>query len=221
MASDSGTIENRLTSRMNAFLLLRRLFEKELDGETADAIRVGSAADVLLSVSDSPEVKTVVSQLSDFLSDATLDSMKTEYTKMFIGPTRPRAPYWESVYLDPRELLFLESTSEVRATYRSEGLEIKGEHGREAEDALPFELDFLAYLTRHAIEAFGKDDIDEYTRLLDVQARFETEHMLDWLPKFAERAAKVEDATFYPNLCAATERLIQDDLNLLRNLKQG
>ena len=42
-------------------------------------------------------------------------------------------------------------------------LEIKGEHGREAEDALPFELDFLAYLTRHAIEAFGKDDIDEYT----------------------------------------------------------
>ena len=88
---------------------------------------------------------------------AFVDDARAEYTALFYGPQKPLAPFWESVYLDPRELLFLESTADVKRRYESEGFRVNAE-SRVAEDSLAFELDFLAQLAQRTGNAFLDGD---------------------------------------------------------------
>lgn len=235
-----------LEARTAGFLLFRRLFEAELDRETADAIATEGVAGVLLAVDahtagetteeggpgsidtakaapsatsedlgqtrfSTKALESIAQTLSNPIDDPTLAAMGDEYTRLFVGPGKLGAPFWESVYLDERELLFLESTSEVRHLYEREGLQVRTENGREAEDALPFQLDFLATLSQRAAEALNENDADEFHRLVLVQAKFEAGHLANWLPLFAKRAAKTESPVFYPMLCQAVSDFIAID----------
>ena len=160
-------------------------------------------------------LENIAQTLSNPVDDQMLASMNSEYTRLFVGPGKLGAPFWESVYLDERELLFLESTSEVRHLYEREGLRVRTENGREAEDALPFQLDFLATLSQRTVEALSASDIDEFRRLIRVQAKFEAEHLANWLPLFAERAARTETPVFYPMLCQAVNDFVTIDRKMI------
>lgn len=205
-----------LERRTAGFLLFRRLFEAKLDRETADVVAAEGAVSAILTTDGSPTqaLESVARTLSNPISDQTLAAIGDEYTRLFVGPGKLGAPFWESVYLDERELLFLESTSEVRHIYEQEGLQVHTENGREAEDALPFQLDFLATLSQRTADALGAHDTDELHRLINVQKEFETEHLMNWLPLFAERA-KQAGGDFYPALCQAVTDYIAADEKVL------
>ena len=204
--------KERLDARTNTFLLLRRLFEKELDDQTAYSIAQTGAANVLLDCSTQPATLEAVRFFSTTPSDKTLDALRTEYMHMFVGPGHLAAPFWESVYLDDRELLFLENTSDVRRAYEREGLKVAAQAGREAEDALFHECDFIAQLSSRTSEAICQNNFEEAVRLLGVQLDFEKKHMADWLPLFANRAAEYASGIFYPNLCASVNEIVADDI---------
>lgn len=211
-------VRGRLDSRTNSLLLFRRLFEAELDSQTLGAIEQTKAAKVFTSCSDSKAIAEVVDRLSQPITDDAIEKMRVEYTRMFVGPGHLIAPFWESVYLDDRELLFLESTSAVRRAYEEEGLKVEAKSGREAEDSLPHELDFLAHLSARTAEALDNGNEDEATRLISVQHSFEKNHMSDWLPAFAERALACESDMLYPSLCAAVRDFIEDDIAFLERI---
>lgn len=196
--------------RAFAFMLLRRLFEAPVDVALAAQLRESGAADVLLSLNDSAAMRTIAEQLAN-ASENTLAAWENEYMQLFVGPAAPAAPFWESVYLDDRELLFLPSTTDVRRIYESEGLQVTAAAGREAEDSLPHMLDFLATLAQRADAAAQASDAAEVERLTQVATDFKRRHMATWLPSFAERAAKAPVGPFYPTLCQAICNAIAAD----------
>lgn len=214
--------ESTFETRTAAFLLFRRLFEAELDRNTADTIAAEHIAGVLtLAHEPSPAISSLAQTLSSALNDEQLASMHAEYMRLFVGPGKLEAPFWESVYLDDRELLFLESTAQVRHAYEHEGLQVHTEGGREAEDALPFQLDFVATLSGRTAEALAAGDPGEVRRLLDVQKDFEANHLANWLPPFAGRAAKATDCTFYPLLCQAVSDFIAADIKAISQMLEA
>lgn len=206
-----------LLTRTKTLLLLRRLFEAELDKDTAASMSDPDIAHAL-SAGTGAEGMRLTSLLSKSLDEEMLAALNAEYMSMFVGPGSPVAAYWESVYLDDRELLFLESTAHVRKIYESEGLKVNATQGREAEDSLPFMLDFLATLSHRALDHFEEGDASEFSRLMRVQLEFEEKHMNNWLPAFADRAMRADNPIFYPFLCAAAKEFISNDTALLKKL---
>ena len=206
-----------LEERTCALLLMRRLFEAPLDRAFADMLSDCGAATVLLELCDDAIVAHAADELTQPMSADALERAEADYTKLFVGPGAPAAPFWESVYLDDREVLFLPSTSEVRRIYESEGLAVNATTGREAEDSLPHQLDFLATLSQRAFDAMNRGDIAEAVRLASVSSSFEAAHMLSWLDTFAERAEHAEVGSLYPDLCHAVAAFIRADAEHLEN----
>ncbi len=111
-----------------------------------------------------------------------------EYTKLFIGPGALAAPPWESVYVCGEDLVFQQSTLDVRNAYRAAGFEAAG-YPRIPDDHIATELAFMAALCTQASDAAQTDDMDAVRVSLGRQAMFLAEHLGAWVGKFASRLA--------------------------------
>ena len=69
-------------------------------------------------------------------------------------------------------------------------------------------------------EALDVDALDEPSRLARVSLDFETDHMLNWLPKMAQRASDHSTHFFYPQLCTFAAAMIDFDSQLLEEIVQ-
>lgn len=141
---------------------------------------------------------------------AFLDDVKSEYTKLLIGPGRLVAYPWESTYNGKENLLFQESTLRVRQFYRKYGY-LPQEYPHVADDHIALELHFMSKLSQRALDAFQKDDLKETRSLLDGQQVFLKFHMLNWIPKYAENIKKSKTAHMYPQFAQGVDAFIQID----------
>lgn len=136
-----------------------------------------------------------------------------EFNRLFVGPTAPVAPPYESVYLSPDHLIMGEQTLEVRKMYMQENLQSQGQ-GHEPDDFIATELEFIAYLLTRIMDAqAAKNDIQiqHYTALY---LKFWTQHPSLWLGLFAQR---IREATHHPVFLALSEVL--DTLTTLTPIK--
>lgn len=130
--------------------------------------------------------------------DKVLASLTTEYTRLFLGPTKLPAPPWESVYVSKEPLLFQESTLTVRRSYLKHGF-IPQNYPHEADDHLALELDFMASLSGLAHNALEQSDFDKVTDAMEDQKAFLEDHLLKWIPQFAAKL-NASDTYAYGNL---------------------
>ena len=214
-----------LRQRMLALMLFRHAYAEEPDETLLELLASEPAVASIeaFAVDGHHELDRLAQTMRSLSQDAdaaqTIAALRREYMALFVGPQKIVAPFWESVYLDPRELLFLESTTDVRKRYEAEGCRIDAET-REAEDGIAYELDFLAHLAERSLEAWCRDDRQEFGRLVEVQHSFENDHLLTWLPLFAERAKGARTDYLYPTLCAAVAAFIAVDAALLDELAE-
>lgn len=217
--------ESILQQRMTALMLLRRAFADEPDDAFMELLGSKLAIEAIdtFAVEGQNELSRLAETMRTFSENGVpaslLEDVRSEYTKLFVGPEKILAPFWESVYLDPRELLFLESTTDVRKRYEAEGLRLDSET-REAEDSVFLELDFVAHLAERTLEAFRNGDRTEFDRLVKSQRTFEHDHLLNWLPLFAERAKGARTDYLYPTLCAAVAAFVAIDAAILEELAE-
>jgi TorA maturation chaperone TorD len=73
---------------------------------------------------------------------AAVERVGVEYTKLFVGPGRPAAPPWESLYREGGTALFGQPTFDMRRLLAQRGLKA-GEGFHQLEDHLGFELLYL------------------------------------------------------------------------------
>lgn len=222
MENPRNATEAIFHQRHLALLLFRRAFAEEPDeaflesmasAPAIEAIEVFAPADPqLAALTDVMRALPQAGEAARFL-----DAARSEYTALFIGPAKVIAPFWESVYLDPRELLFLESTANVRKRYEAEGYRVNTAT-HEPEDSIAFELDFIACLAERTLAALRDGNDEEVARLMRVQLAFEHDHMLTWLPQFAQRAQNASTAHLYPMLCAAVAAFVAVDARILEEL---
>ncbi len=141
-----------------------------------------------------------------------IDSLKVDYTRLFMGPYRLLAPPYGSVYMEKNGMVMGDSTMDAKQRYREAGLNLTL---KEAPDHVAIELEFMHFLIFKEIEALAGDDMDRGIDLLQKQKAFLQIHLGAWVAEFARNVEDNAETDFYRNLAQATQRFVLDDLNLL------
>ncbi|HWR41206.1 MAG TPA: molecular chaperone TorD family protein [Patescibacteria group bacterium] len=156
-------------------------------------------------------IKQVIDYMSkqDVLSEAVFDNLHWDYTRLFVGPYELPAPPWESAYCNEERLLFQKETHEVRQAYLKYAF-LPVEFGKEADDHLGLELDFMFQLTSLALEAADRKNIKLLKQILADQKLFLKEHLLKWIPSLCADIIKSAHTEFYQGMA----KLLQGFLTL-------
>lgn len=133
------------------------------------------------------------------ISDEQFGNLQADYSRLLIGPAKPLASPWESVYFNEDHMIFQEQTAQVRAWYRRFNLEPEKLY-REPDDHIGLELAFLAHLAGLGLQALEMDDDGQFTEILQAQSQFIAEHPLKWVPVWEEQVAKHARSDFYRGL---------------------
>ena len=133
------------------------------------------------------------------ISDEQFGNLQTDYSRLLIGPAKPLAPPWESVYFNEDHMIFQEQTVQVRAWYRRFGLEPEKLY-QEPDDHIGLELAFLAHLVGLGVQELESGSDDQFTELLQAQAQFMAQHPLKWVQSWEEQVAKHAHSDFYRGL---------------------
>ena len=138
-----------------------------------------------------------------------LESLKIDYTRLFIGPFKLLAPPYGSVYLEDNRIM-AESTIDVGKWYEKEALNvlIKG-----PPDHIAIELEFMYYLAVKQIQATKEGNSQDIQLYQKKQQVFLCSHLAKWLPKFTENIKKHAQTEFYRKLAGLTDIFLQMDLD--------
>lgn len=137
-----------------------------------------------------------------------IESLKVDYSKLFVGPYSLLAPPYGSVYLENGKLMG-DSTMDVRKWYSAEGLKITL---REVPDHIALELEFMYFLISKEIEAINNSDSEKAIYYLEKQRSFLETHLGTWVSAFAESVRSHGKTEFYRDLSHATESFVRRDL---------
>jgi TorA maturation chaperone TorD len=142
--------------------------------------------------------------------DFDLESLKIDYTRLFVGPFKLLAPPYGSFYLEDKKLMG-DSTIDVKKCYDDEGLNIVI---KDAPDHIIMELEFLYYLVAKQIEATTDQNLQMLQTCQQKQCDFLQTHLGRWLPAFAENIKKNAQTKFYSDLAELTEQFVLNDMSL-------
>lgn len=136
------------------------------------------------------------------LQDARVEQ---EYHRLFLGPTKPIAPPFESVYVDGRA--FGPSTAAFLEDLESFGLQPVGEF-RLPSDHIAVELEFLVFLLRQTEQALTEGRHGEASEWSERARSFVEGHLERWLPAFLARLEAAAPESPYTAFVRAAARLI-------------
>ncbi|MHC4462620.1 MAG: TorD/DmsD family molecular chaperone [Planctomycetota bacterium] len=144
-------------------------------------------------------------------SDLELESLKVDYTRLFVGPFKLLAPPYGSVYLEDNRIM-AESTIDVGKWYEKEVLNvlIKG-----PPDHIAMELEFMYYLAVRQIQATKEGNSQDIQLYQNKQKLFLCSHLARWLSKFTENVQKNAQTEFYRKLAGLTETFVHKDAETL------
>ena len=218
MSNQKDSISIILSNRYYLYKLLHRVFADEPNPELMEVLTGEHTEDALQLVLEDDDRRfapyyELFEQLKTAIrkdSEDVLDKLKSEYTKLLIGPGKLPAPPWESVYITKENTLFQESTLQVRRTYLEYNF-LPANYPREADDHLALELDFMAHLAELTNMSFEEDQLEETKKVLLDQQRFLEEHLMVWIGEFAEKIQESNTHYLYPQMATLTELVLQLD----------
>ncbi len=141
------------------------------------------------------QVINCLTKLNGLEEKEIIDEIMIDYTSLFLGPGRPKAPLWESVYRTPERKIFGLSTYEVRETMRQDGFESLGKN-KQPEDHLGLELMFLAAVS----EKIADSQVGVRYLIIQKQVCFIEEHLLSWINLLSKDANIHGNTGFYGGL---------------------
>ena len=138
-----------------------------------------------------------------------LEALLIDYGRLFLGPPRPLAAPYGSVWLEAIDGTVMQaSTTAVMALYAEGGFEI-AEDFLELPDHIAAELEFLYQLTVRLLRARVDGDAAAMTLAAALRERLLTGHVGRWVAPFA-RAVRTDAGTaYYRSLVDLTERFLR------------
>lgn len=217
--SDSLSIEALLLGRAYLYTLFHKVFGGEPDERLLCAIGQKATFDVLDEYAAS---SGTLGKLKDFsmrvgakaYDAAFVADVREEFTRFFEGPAEPPAFPWESPYLNHEPTVFQPSTLLVRGAYAAQGLRVK-RYRRVPDDHVSIMCVFMAELAKRTHEAFCSGALGYARALVCSQYEFVENHLLNWLPAYAERALGVKRAYLYPQFAQGVAAFAQADATFL------
>jgi TorA maturation chaperone TorD len=164
-----------------------------------------------------PVVERVQSMRKEFEASTNLESLKIDYSKLFVGPYKLFAAPYGSVYLDGERKIMGNSTLDVKKRYHKAGLDT-AKNFKDAPDHITAELEFIYYLIFKEIEAFSNSDTEEAIGFIQKQKSFLEDHLMAWVPEFANNIIEYAQETFYPNLAKITATFLKENYRIVCSL---
>ncbi len=131
--------------------------------------------------------------------EATRTELAVDFARLFVVRARKQtdAAYpFESVYTSEKHTTMGAARDAVRSLYRKAGLELD-DSWHIGEDHIALELEFMAFLAQKSLEACEAGRDDELAGLLGQQRSFLSEHLLNWVGRFADAMARQAKTDFY------------------------
>ncbi|MEA1961393.1 MAG: molecular chaperone TorD family protein [Bacillota bacterium] len=219
----SEAVQILLEERVFTYDLLRRIFVEEPSRELIKALHNEDFLHNLPLNEESEELRRGVEDVSnylksfDVLSNAEFEKLHWDYTRMFIGPYELPAPPWESAYLDEDRMLFQETTLQVRRTYLKYRF-LPRYYMQEADDHLGLELDFMYRLSHMAADSALSRDINTCKQILVDQKNFLEQHLLNWVPLFADNVNESANTAFYIGFAKILKHYLQLDYDVISEI---
>jgi len=211
--------EELLMMRETFYGFLSRLFTEEPPKVLAEDIISGSFplfnVEVLSVNKEIGEGVNLLKELGKRYSDVNElhEKMVSEYTRFFIGPgALPFEPY-ESSWVDGERLG--KSLLEVKTCYSEAGIERAAEYP-EPEDYIAFELKFMQHLSMMA-----RTDRDQREATLKTQHKFLSEHLLTWVPQFADALYEYPETEFFNAVAKITKGFLLLDGTFLKEFAKN
>ena len=219
-AADAGAeLAAMLEARSGTYLLLSRLFHKEVDQQL-----LADMHDSLYPVdTGDADIDKGYLYISTFLSNLWSESvreLKVDFARCFLGQGvdgySAAYPY-ESVYTSPKRLMMEEARREVMHTYHVWSVD-KDPNWREGEDHISLELLFESIMGNRAAAALAEGNGEEARKILQGAADFLDEHLMGWYPMLAADMPRFAKTKFYLGLSHLTLGFIATDLQFLQDL---
>lgn len=137
--------------------------------------------------------------------------LEREFTRLFVGPGRPVAHPYESVYREGRTMG--DATMDVRRRLTREGL---APCRQTIVDHIGIELAFMALLAAREARAWDDGDKNEARHWLTQQESFLRDHLCTWLPQFCRRVMAGRPLAFYDELTQHAETFVTGDAARVR-----
>lgn len=208
-----------LDQRTSTYILLSRLYLKEIDGELLDELH-DMCYPTATGDDDVDEGYLLIATFLSNLWAESLTELAVDYVRCFLGnhvDSYGAAYPYESVYTSEKRLLMQEARDEVLAIYRSFGIE-KRDDWNEGEDHIALELEFMRYLNERCVKALREGDLDEATRLLVSQRNFLQYHLVSWAPMMTADLRRFAKTKMYLGLAHLTDGFLRTDFALLQDL---
>lgn len=202
----------RLANRAYLYRIFHIVFGAEPSKEELAVLTDKLTTDAFQLLTDDSFVK--IRRLLESLNandEQYLDTLLSEYTRLFQVPGESYVYPWESPYIHNDKMLFQESTLDVRKRYREYGFEAV-EYGHFPEDHLSMMLDFLAHLSSRAFDSFSVGRDDDLERVLLSQQSFVADHLLNWLPSFCDELSQKDRLGFFIAFAEALHAFLQADM---------
>ncbi|HXG52936.1 MAG TPA: molecular chaperone TorD family protein [candidate division Zixibacteria bacterium] len=200
--------------RHEYYQLLVALFRGEPGGELLRELARGAAGRAQAARSLNGALAAGWEEVGRFLAGAVPgslpESVRDEYTRLFIGPRGPEVNPYESYYLTGR--LLDRPLAEIRGFLGNLGIE-KQESYSEPEDALAFELEIVRWLIGRQL---GAESAEEEERFLGLQADFLVQHLLVWGLDCARDIQEAQGAAFYRGVAKILQGFLELEASLLR-----
>lgn len=139
-----------------------------------------------------------------------LESLKIDFSGLFVGPFKLLAPPYGSIYLEGKREVMGASTLDAQHQYIAAGLEIV-RNFKEAPDHIAIELEFMYFLIFKEMEALGQADAESAISYLEKQNTFLDRHLGSWVATFASEVERHAETGFYRYLAKATRIFVQRD----------
>ena len=157
---------------------------------------------------------SLLQQWTKSVSEQSLDDLRSDYTRLFIGPGKVLTPPWESVFFSEERLTFQESTLHVREWYRRFGLQSDKLY-QEPDDHIGLELEFVAHLAKQALLALEQNDQANFDTAIDAQKKFIAEHLGRWAWGWCEQVEAQAHTDFYRGMAMLTRGAVAEVASLL------
>ena len=146
-----------------------------------------------------PEAAPYARAIAEELGRSSMDDLAIEYSKLFVGPFKLKAPPYGSVYLEMGGKVMGDSTIKVAAIYEETDLKLGAEF-KDLPDHIIAELEFMYYLAFHELRSFQQGDEDETLYFLEKQSFFLNNFLGPWIPLFCKNIEEGSEKVFYKNL---------------------
>ncbi len=148
-----------------------------------------------------------------------LQDLRLEYTRLFLGPDQHISPH-ESVHRQGEGLLWGKSTGEVKRFIESSGLEYPLDW-EGIPDHISVEFEFMQNLTRYEADAWERKDQVDAKRSQELQKKFIQEHLIQWVPVFADMVMREARLDFYRDMAELMKAYITFEADRCRTVTEN